>query len=86
MKSIRYIAIGLLLAATVLLIWEKISFRSGNKGVQQKRINGITTNADIKTADGVIGYDRIIEMLQVVDGNLVVEEKAIYSIEKFLVS
>ena len=52
MKSIRYIAIGLLLAATVLLIWEKISFRTGNKGVQQKRINGITTNADIKTADG----------------------------------
>lgn len=37
-------------------------------------------------AEGVIGYDRIIEMLQVVDGNLVVEEKAIYSIEKFLVS
>ncbi|MBL7756049.1 MAG: HD domain-containing protein [Chitinophagaceae bacterium] len=37
-------------------------------------------------AEGVIGYDRIIKMLAVKDGNLVVEEKAVYSIEKFLVS
>ncbi|MFV0604495.1 MAG: HD domain-containing protein [Niabella sp.] len=37
-------------------------------------------------AEGVIGYDRIIKMLMVKDGNLVVEEKAIYSIEKFLLS
>lgn len=37
-------------------------------------------------AEGVIGYDRIIEMLQVKDGELLVEEKGIYSIEKFLVS
>lgn len=37
-------------------------------------------------AEGVIGYDRIIKMLCVKDDNLVVEEKAIYSIEKFLVS
>jgi uncharacterized protein len=37
-------------------------------------------------AEGVIGYDRILKMLTVTDGNLVVEEKAIYSIEKFLVS
>lgn len=37
-------------------------------------------------AEGVIGYDRIIKMLTVREGNLVVEEKAIYSIEKFLVS
>src|SRR5690349_10256088 len=37
-------------------------------------------------AEGVVGYDRIIKMLTVKDGNLVVEEKAIYSIEKFLVS
>lgn len=37
-------------------------------------------------AEGVIGYDRIIKMLAVKDGNLMVEEKAIYSIEKFLVS
>ncbi len=37
-------------------------------------------------AEGVIGYDRILKMLTVKDGNLVVEEKAIYSIEKFLVS
>lgn len=37
-------------------------------------------------SEGVIGYDRIIKMLTVHDGQLVVEEKAIYSIEKFLVS
>lgn len=37
-------------------------------------------------AEGVIGYDRILKMLMVHDGNLVVEEKGIYSVEKFLVS
>lgn len=37
-------------------------------------------------SEGVIGYDRIIKMLDVYEGNLVVEEKAIYTIEKFLVS
>jgi HD superfamily phosphohydrolase len=37
-------------------------------------------------AEGVIGYDRIIKMLVVHEGQLMVEEKAIYSIEKFLVS
>jgi len=37
-------------------------------------------------SEGVIGYDRIIKMLTVRDGELMVEEKAIYSIEKFLVS
>lgn len=37
-------------------------------------------------AEGVIGYDRIIKMLTVRNGELMVEEKAIYSIEKFLVS
>jgi uncharacterized protein len=37
-------------------------------------------------AEGVIGYDRIIKMLTVHNGDLVVEEKAVYSIEKFLVS
>ena len=37
-------------------------------------------------AEGVIGYDRIIKMLTVKNGDLMVEEKAIYSIEKFLVS
>ncbi len=36
--------------------------------------------------EGVIGYDRIIKMLAVHNGELMVEEKAIYSIEKFLVS
>jgi HD superfamily phosphohydrolase len=37
-------------------------------------------------AEGVIGYDRIIKMLTVKDDQLMVEEKAIYSIEKFLVA
>jgi len=37
-------------------------------------------------AEGVIGYDRILKMLAVKDGQLMVEEKAIYSIEKFLIS
>lgn len=37
-------------------------------------------------SEGVIGYDRIIKMLTVHKGQLMVEEKAIYSIEKFLVS
>jgi len=36
--------------------------------------------------EGVIGYDRIIQMLSVVDDQLVVEEKGIYSIEKFLMA
>ncbi len=36
--------------------------------------------------EGVIGSDRIIKMLQVHDDELVVEEKGIYSIEKFLVA
>ena len=37
-------------------------------------------------SEGVIGYDRIIKMLAVHDGALVVEEKGIYSIEKFLIA
>lgn len=37
-------------------------------------------------SEGVVGYDRILKMLTVHDGNLMVEEKAIYSIEKFLVA
>ncbi|MFT4022951.1 MAG: HD domain-containing protein [Flavihumibacter sp.] len=37
-------------------------------------------------SEGVIGYDRILKMLAVRNGELLVEEKAIYSIEKFLVS
>ena len=36
--------------------------------------------------EGVIGYDRIIKMLNVKDDELVVEEKGVYSIEKFLIS
>lgn len=36
--------------------------------------------------EGSIGSDRIIKMLQVHDDQLVVEEKGIYSIEKFLVA
>lgn len=37
-------------------------------------------------AEGVVGYDRIIQMLAVQDGELVVEEKGIYSVEKFLIA
>ncbi|MBO9561894.1 MAG: HD domain-containing protein [Niastella sp.] len=37
-------------------------------------------------SEGVIGYDRILKMLTVRDNELLVEEKAVYSIEKFLVS
>lgn len=37
-------------------------------------------------SEGVIAYDRILKMLTVYRGELMVEEKAIYSIEKFLVS
>lgn len=36
--------------------------------------------------EGVIAYDRIIKMLTVHHGELMVEEKSIYSIEKFLVA
>lgn len=37
-------------------------------------------------SEGVIAYDRILKMLAVANNDLVVEEKGIYSIEKFLVS
>ena len=37
-------------------------------------------------AEGVIGYDRIIKMMAVKNGMLMIEEKGIYSIEKFLVA
>lgn len=37
-------------------------------------------------AEGKVGSERIIKMLHVVDNRLVVEEKGIYSIEKFLVA
>ncbi|MCB9343288.1 MAG: HD domain-containing protein [Lewinellaceae bacterium] len=37
-------------------------------------------------SEGVIGYDRILKMLAVHEGELVVEEKGIYSIEKFLIA
>ncbi len=37
-------------------------------------------------SEGVIGYHRIIKMLNVYNGELVVEEKGLFSIEKFLVS
>ncbi|MCW3107970.1 MAG: deoxyguanosinetriphosphate triphosphohydrolase [Segetibacter sp.] len=37
-------------------------------------------------SEGVIGYDRIIKMMTVQNGELMVEEKGIYSIEKFLVA
>ena len=37
-------------------------------------------------SEGVIGYDRIIKMMMVVDDELVVEEKGLHSIEKFLIA
>ncbi len=37
-------------------------------------------------SEGVVSNQRIIKMLQVFNGNLVVEEKGIYSIEKFIVA
>ncbi len=37
-------------------------------------------------SEGVIGYDRIIHMLTVHEGELMIQEKGIYSIEKFLVA
>lgn len=37
-------------------------------------------------SEGVIGYDRIIKMLAVHNGELMVEEKGIYSTEKFIVA
>ena len=36
--------------------------------------------------EGAIGYDRILKMLTVYEGELMIEEKAIYTVEKFLVS
>ena len=36
--------------------------------------------------EGIIGSERIIQMLNIVDDNLVVESKGIYSVEKFLIA
>jgi HD superfamily phosphohydrolase len=36
--------------------------------------------------EGSVGYDRILKMLTVHEGELMIEEKAIYTVEKFLVS
>lgn len=37
-------------------------------------------------SEGVISFDRIIKMLNVVDNEVVVEQKGIYSVEKFLIA
>ncbi len=37
-------------------------------------------------SEGVIGYDRIITMLDVANGELAIEQKGIYSVEKFLIA
>lgn len=37
-------------------------------------------------SEGIIGFDRIIKMLEIADGQIVIEEKGIYSIEKFLIA
>lgn len=36
--------------------------------------------------EGVIGYDRLIEMMDVADDQLVIEHKGIYSVEKFIIA
>ena len=37
-------------------------------------------------SEGIIGFDRIIKMLDVANDQIVIEEKGIYSIEKFLIA
>jgi HD superfamily phosphohydrolase len=37
-------------------------------------------------SEGVIGYDRILQMLTVRDGELMVEEKGVHSVEKFIIA
>lgn len=37
-------------------------------------------------SEGIVGVERIIEMINVVNGRLTVEHKGIYSVEKFLIS
>jgi len=37
-------------------------------------------------SEGVVGYDRILQMLTVEKGGLVVEEKGIHSVEKFIIA
>ena len=37
-------------------------------------------------SEGVIGYDRILQMLTVKDGMLMVEEKGVHSVEKFIIA
>ncbi len=37
-------------------------------------------------SEGVIGYDRILQMLNVRDNELVVEEKGVHSVEKFIIA
>lgn len=37
-------------------------------------------------SEGVIGYDRILQMLTVKEGGLVVEEKGVHSVEKFIIA
>ncbi|MBL7718884.1 MAG: HD domain-containing protein [Flavipsychrobacter sp.] len=37
-------------------------------------------------SEGVIGYDRILQMLTVRNGELMVEEKAVHSVEKFIIA
>lgn len=36
--------------------------------------------------EGVIGFDRILNMINVVDNNLVIEAKGVYSVDKFLIA
>ena len=51
------------------------------------RLDYLTSDAFFTgVAEGVVGYDRILKMLVVHEGELMIEEKAIYSVEKFLVA
>ncbi|MCB9308614.1 MAG: HD domain-containing protein [Lewinellaceae bacterium] len=58
---------------------------SGN--IDMDRMDYLTRDSYFSgVAEGIIGYDRIITMLNVWRDSLVIEEKAIYSIEKFLMA
>lgn len=37
-------------------------------------------------SEGIVGSDRLIQMLNVADGNIVIEAKGIYSVEKFILA
>ena len=55
--------------------------------IEEDRMDYLTRDSFFSgVAEGIIGYDRIITMMNVADEQLVIEEKGIYSIEKFLMA